>query len=261
MFARNVLYLDDHSRVLNDDNEIKKVRENIEHGDICIARNVFPKPLIRQMIEYLIRIGSGSFPNYRKIDRGCPNFHRINLWDPRAYVQGCFHQFVFFPWNQDVFNLFEITAEVYHMKNLLSGNRRDKFLGIEPEDGCTSRLAFQFYPRGVGRLNKHSDPVDHHQLSVPTLTMSKKGVDFKEGGAYAERETGEKIYLDDLSEPGDVVYFNAIIPHGVERIDPNSKVDWLSFEGRWMLLFATNKLSGNSAIRDAADLELENQNL
>ena len=64
-----------------------------------------------------------------------------------------------------------------------------------------------------------------------------------------------RIYLDEISEPGDVVYFNAILPHGVERIDPDEKVDWLSFEGRWMLLFATNKLFDNAAIRDAVDLE------
>ena len=255
MFARDVIYLDDHPRVINDADQIKEMRENIQRGDIYIAKNVVEKALIQRMVEYLTRVGSGSLPNYKRIEKGCPNFHRMNLWDPRAFVQGCFHQFVFFPWNQDVFNLFEITRSVYYMKNLLSGNRKDKFLGMEPEDGCTSRLAFQFYPKGTGGLNKHSDPVDHHQLSVPTLTMSKKGTDFEEGGAYAENANGEKIYLDDVSEPGDVVYFNAIIPHGVEKIDPRSAVDWLSFKGRWMLLFATNKLSDNSAIRDAVDLE------
>jgi hypothetical protein len=255
MFARDVIYLDDHSKAVNDSNQISEIRTNIQQGDVYIGKNVLPKAIIQRMVKYLKMVGTGSLPNYRKIERGCPNFHRMNLWDPRAFVQGCFHQFVFFPWNQDVFNLFEMTRDVYHMKNLLSGNPRDKFLGINPEDGCTARLAFQFYPKGTGGLNKHSDPVDHHQLSVPTLTMSKKGIDFKEGGAYAEKENGEKIYLDDISEPGDVVYFNAIIPHGVEKIDPQSKPDWLSFEGRWMLLFATNKLSDNASIRDAVDLE------
>jgi len=254
MFARNVLYFDDHSKVVNSPNRVEEIRKNITEGDVYVARNVFPKALIKRMIEYLSKVGSGSLPNYRKIAPGCPNFHRLNCWDPRAYVQGCFHQFVFFPWNQDVLNLFALTAEVYHMKNLLSGNRKDKFLGVEPEDGCTARLAFQFYPKGIGGLNKHSDPLDHHQLSVPALTMSKKGIDFKEGGAYVEREK-VRIYLDEISEPGDVVYFNAILPHGVERIDPDEKVDWLSFEGRWMLLFATNKLFDNAAIRDAVDLE------
>src|SRR5438132_48901 len=110
MFARNVLYFDDHSKVVNSPNRVEEIRKNITEGDVYVARNVFPKALIKRMIEYLSKVGSGSLPNYRKIAPGCPNFHRLNCWDPRAYVQGCFHQFVFFPWNQDVLNLFALTA-------------------------------------------------------------------------------------------------------------------------------------------------------
>ena len=49
--------------------------------------------------------------------------------------------------------------------------------------------------------------------------MSKKGKDFHEGGLYIEKASKEKIYLDDITEPGDVIYFNAEVPHGVDIID------------------------------------------
>ena len=98
------------------------------------------------------------------------------------------------------------------------------FLGNKPEDGCTSRIAFQFYPSSQGGLNKHRDPVDYHQLSVPILIMSKKGKDFHEGGLYIEKASKEKIYLDDITEPGDVIYFNAEVPHGVDIIDPQKNL-------------------------------------
>ena len=104
-------------------------------------------------------------------------------------------------------------------------------------------------------MNKHQDPVDHHQLTVPSLVMSKKGREFVHGGLYVETKGGEKIYLDDAADVGDVIYFNAQTPHGVERIDEGVEPDWVSFQGRWTLIFAINKLGTNKAITDSVDLE------
>jgi hypothetical protein len=258
VYARNVKYIESQADILTNPGLAQQIRQDIIDGDVYVARNVYDRNLVMKIRQYLTNIGSNSLPNYKPIELGCPNFHRLNAWDERAYVKGCFHQFVFFPWNQDVFNLFDLAKETYQVKNVLSNNPRDRFMGLQGNDGCVSRIAFQFYPAGSGGLNKHQDPVDHHQLCVPTLTMSKKGVDFVEGGAYAQTITGGKIYTDDISEPGDVVYFNALIPHGVETVDPDVELDWLSFKGRWMLLFAVNKLNSNAAIADAVDLEADN---
>lgn len=243
------------TEVLNDMDQLKIIRKQVQNGDLYIVKNVVAPPLLQRIKRYLTNVGQSSLPNYQTIQAGAPNFHRINYWDERAYVQGCFHQFVFFPWNQDVFQLFERFKEVYYLKNLISNLPKTKFLGRTPEDGCTARLAFQFYPQGVGGLNKHIDPVDHHQLCVPIMILSKKGVDYEQGGLYVELKNGEKIVLDDIAEVGDVVLFNAQLVHGVDRIDPHLPEDWLSFKGRWMLLFATNKLFDNKAIANSVDLE------
>jgi hypothetical protein len=255
MFIREVRYISNQKEIIQNPTLAAEVRENVLKGDVYIAQNVYSKELVEQFKTYLTGIGMHSFPNYKPIERGCPNFHRINVWDERAFVKGCFHQFVFFPWNQDIFNLFELAKEVYQVKNIISNNPVNKFLGKEPEEDCIGRLAFQFYPSGIGGLNKHQDPVDHHQIAVPTLTMSKKGVDFHTGGAYVEQADGKRVYLDEITEPGDVIYFNATMFHGVENIDVATTPNWLSFKGRWMLLFATNKLSSNAAISNAVDLE------
>ena len=255
VFARKILYENEISKILGNEEKVRSMHENIKKGDMYIVKNVLPKKKVLEIHKYLVQIGRNSLPNYEKIEIGCPNFHRINNLDPRAYVKGCFHQFVFFPWNQDVFDFFRLFKEIFQLKNLLSNLPRDKFLGVEPEDGCTSRLAFQFYPKGAGQLNKHSDPIDYHQLTVPVMVMSEKGVDFQEGGAFVENEAGEKIDLEKTVECGDVIYFNAQIAHGVDKIDPGAESNWLSFEGRWMALFAVNKLSDNKDIPDAVDLE------
>lgn len=255
LFAKSVTELYDINALIQDKPQIQEIRNRVKEGHIYILKNAADADVLEGIKESMSQIGRGSIPTYHPIELGCPNHHRINYSDPRSYVKGCFHQFSFFPWNQDVYDLFNVFRPIYQVKNLINNIEQDKFMGMKPEDGCIARLAFQFYPSGLGYLNRHADPVDHHQLVVPTLTMSKKGVDFQTGGAYVIDTNGEKIYTDDISAPGDVVLFNALIHHGVEMIDEGTKPDWLSFRGRWMLLFATNKLGSNTQIANAVDLE------
>ena len=254
MELRDIKHIVDIDKVLNDPETIQEIRKDIQNGDVYILKNYFSKDLIYSIREYCKRVGQNSIPNYVPIKEGAPNFHRMNRLDKRAYVKGCFHQFSFFPWNQDYFNLFELTKKAYALKNLTSNHEADKFLDSKPEDGCTARLAVQFYPKGNGLLNKHVDPVDKHQLTVPIMIMSEKGKDFIRGGAYVEKD-GKKIILDEECEMGDIVYFSAEIPHGVLPIDPEDSTPWLDFQGRWMLLLAVNKVSGNTVIANAKDLE------
>jgi hypothetical protein len=245
--GRNLHWIETHAALLEDAERLQRIRDDITAGDVYIARRQFDPDLLQEIRGYLEGVGRGSLPNYAPIVAGAPNFHRMNRNDSRAHVQGCFHQFVFFPWNQDPFDLFEICASVYHTRNRLSGLPAGAFLGIEPQDGCTARLAFQVYPRGGGFLDRHADPVDFHQLTVPILQMSRKGKDFDSGGLYVEMSDGRDLMIDDIAEPGDVVYFNAACPHGVAPIDPEVPLRWTTFSGRWMLLFAVNRLVGNTA--------------
>ena len=201
-----------------------------------------------------MNVARNSLPNYNKIDFGSPNFHRINMSDSRSYVKGCFHQFVFYPWNQDYFDLFAKCKNIFKIKNLVSGIEKNKYLNETPDDGCTARIAVQFYPKGKGYLNLHKDPIDYHQITVPSLTMSKKKKDYNDGGLYVKNSKGETVNLDDILDIGDIVFFNAGTPHGVEKIDESSKYPWLDFKGRWMMLFSVNKLYDNESIPDSVDL-------
>jgi hypothetical protein len=252
--GRHLQWVDDAGALLSDDARLQQVRADIAAGDIYIARRQFDAALLQEIRGYLEGVGRGSLPNYASIQAGAPNFHRMNRNDSRAYVPGCFHQFVFFPWNQDPFDLFTLCAPIYHMKNRLSGLPADSFLSLAPQDGCTARIAFQVYPRGGGFLARHADPVDYHQLTVPIMQMTRKGVDFQSGGLFVQMADGRDLVIDDLAEPGDVVYFNAACPHGVAAIDPDAPMKWTTFAGRWMMLFAVNRVAGNTAIGNAVTL-------
>ena len=253
IFAQDIHHSIFNPEILLDEDYIEQLRSRIKQGDIYIFSGFAEQSSLPKIKDYLINVGRNSLPNYYPIDVGSPNFHRLNRYDERAYVKGCFHQFVFYPWNQDIFNLFQLFRNVYRLKNRISGLNADAFMGPQPEKDCIARLAFQHYPSGGGMLNRHSDPVDYHQLTVPTMMISKKGEDFFSGGAYVVNEHQEKICLDDHMNLGDVVFFNAEVVHGVDEIDPDHEMDWLSFKGRWMLLFAVNKLSSNTQISSSQD--------
>ena len=242
--------------ILVDSQKIESIRTYITQGDVCVIKEIVPKKAIFQIRTYLEGVARHSLPNYQPIKVGCPNFHRLNCNDERATVKGCFLQFSFFPWNQDLFNFFDLFRQGYYLKNLLNHTKRDKYLGRTPQDGCIARLSFQFYPAGMGMLNKHRDPLDNHQLAVPILAMSKKGRDFQQGGIYLDREDGRKIFVDETVDLGDLVLFNPAIPHGVDKIDPEEKTDWFSFRGRWMMILATNKLNSTSVTTQSVELEV-----
>ena len=233
---------------------ITELGDALQSGSLLIARSALDPGLSAQLVQYLKQVGASSLPTYAPIEVGAPNGHRLNREDERAYVMGCFHQFVFYPWNQDIFDLFELLRPVYRLKNALSGNHPDRYLSRTGEDGVVARLAFQFYPAGSGFLARHRDPSGEHQATVPTVTLSTKGVDFVSGGAYLEDLDGTTNYLDDLTKPGDVVFFGSDLIHGVDIIDENQATDWLAFQGRWSLLIATNKIVGMTDIADAVEL-------
>lgn len=221
---------------------------------ILIIRNMIPESYLMDVRSYLSQVGASSLPNYHSISEACPNFHRMNFDDDRSYVRAIFHQFSFFPWNHDYFNLFKMFRPVFELRNTFCESPRDAFLGKKAESGCTARLSFQFYPKGGGKMNMHKDPLDHHQFTVPTVCMSKKGEDYNKGGAYFETKD-ERIHIDQLCNIGDVVLFHAQLPHGVEDIDSDAPMNWPLFQGRWVALAAVNKLESNTAIANAQDLE------
>ena len=250
----DVVEICDLSKLLSDLDLLEEAQNKILAGSILVARGVFDAEWIQSTRQYLSDVGRCSLPNYEPIRRGAPNFHRINKWDPRANVMGCFHQFSFFPWNNDCLDLFDHASLIYRAKNLLSFSEPERFLDLAETNDYAPRLSFQFYPKGSGGLNRHSDPVGDHQLTVPTLTMSRKGVDFRSGGAYVETN-GERVFTDDITVPGDVVFFDASLPHGVDSIDPDEDCAWTRFEGRWMLLFAVNHVGPLNERMNAQDLD------
>jgi hypothetical protein len=257
---QNKIYIfESINEILNSTKKLNKIQNLISRGQIIIVKSVIKKKKINEIKEYLKIIGGNSLPRYHIVDKNTPNHHRIVVNDPRSYVKATFHQFSFFNWNQDVLDLFSNFKKLFWLKNLLSGNKKNQYLSLSSASkyGAVSRISFQFYPCGKGYMNRHKDPVGKHQISAPLLIMSDKSKngDFNNGGTYLIGKNNKKIYLEDKTEIGDLIMYDATLPHGVDIIDKNKKKKWNEFEGRWVGVIATNKIHGNDAISNAEDLE------
>lgn len=240
--------------LLADRDAIAAMADDIRHGAAYIVPGVLDPDICRRLCNWLADVGRNSLPAWHPIAAGAPNHHRMNKWDERAYVRGCFHQFSFFPWNQDPFDLFDRMRGVYALKNRLSGHAPTSFLDRTPTDGLTARLSVHTYPAGGGDLSPHADPVGPHQLTVPSILLSTPGTDYHTGGLYVLDPHGDPVDVDPHMAPGDALYFNAQTPHGVAPVDPDADLDWLSFAGRWSLIAAVNRTADNDTIDDSVDL-------
>jgi hypothetical protein len=236
---------------LTDDRRLAGLRESIASGNIVVLKSFASREEIDRLNRYLLGVMQTSMEGYVPRREGAPNHFRLSFDDERAVVRAWFASWSFFPWNQDLFSLYERYAPVYQLRNVLTGLPPRTFLGRKPEMGCCARLAVQFYPRGKGYMAAHMDPYDKHQVVVPIMPMSKRGLDFQTGGSFVARRNGERVSTEDFVDPGDILLFHSQCVHGVETVDAGHALDPLSGAGRWMFLFAVNKLAGNTQIADA----------
>lgn len=236
--------------VLQKKNEVKAIKKSLNNNKVVIIKKFYNKKLCNLSLSHLKSIASGSMTSYHAIKIGAPNFYRVNFEDERSYVKGYFHQFNYFPWNQDQLQFFKKFEEAFILKNKLNNLEEKRFFKPLDNTDCTIRLSFQFYPSSKGYMDQHSDPVDYHQKYLFMLSLSTKGKDFKKGGLYTTINN-EKVYLDKYTSSGDLVIFKADTPHGVEKIDENTNYRPLSFKGRWMVIFSTNKLIENKSIKNS----------
>ena len=233
--------------ILQDKAAYDDMADSLKQGRIMVSRRVLEPDFVRSMISYMEGIGRSSFPQWHPIAPGCPNFHRIVWDDPRSYVKAAFHQFSFYPWNQDIFRLFDKLRDIFRLRNRLCGADETAFLSGNPAEGAVARFSAQFYPSGGGYMNGHVDPVGEYQLVVPILAMSEFGRDFKKGGLWIDLPDNSRVAADQYLHPGDVIWFHPKRPHGVHVIDPDESLEWTKFHGRWSAVLAVNGLPGSAA--------------
>jgi len=75
-----------------------------------------------------------------------------------------------------------------------------------------------YYPPGDGWLHDHQDQTDSRRHWHYILPITFRGQDFAGGGLHLIDRHGSDIDVDDIIKPGDVLFFDGSLSHGVKPI-------------------------------------------
>jgi len=141
-------------------------------------------------------------------------------------------------WDEDTWGLRSSFVTLARTRNRIAGLPEDYAVDRIESDGLWTAARVHQYPRGGGFFRRHTDHLtsgiasSHEVRYVQVLlVMSQKGRDFYEGGAFVEIR-GERVVIDDVTQPGDVVVYDGRTVHGVEDIDPSTHLDLTTINGR-----------------------------
>lgn len=101
---------------------------------------------------------------------------------------------------------------------------------------------FQIYPEGGGFMLEHQDHVGVESSKKQNASflqilvfVTQRGVHFQKGGAYLVHD-GQKIDIENLALPGDIVVYDGKSSHGVDDIDPDLPINSMKIRGRVVAL-------------------------
>jgi hypothetical protein len=141
-------------------------------------------------------------------------------------------------WDDDLFGFHALVAIMARLRNRLM-DLPAGFAVAQPERGVWTASRIYQYPRGGGFMIPHRDETfssfpselgvyGYYQM---VLVMSRKGIDFHEGGGYFVNR-GKRVFFEQEYELGDMVLYDDRVPHGVQEIDPKAPLDLQSPLGR-----------------------------
>ena len=248
-------------KAVDDKNEdyLKKIIKNMYvKKEAYILKNCAPKNFKKTVLDIANHYKKSRKTSFHKMFDGSPNFHRVidkNI-TKKYSLFAIRHSFYFYNWNIKSKLEKKLKDGVYkHWRYVksLAGNGKNAFEKNIPSDGQVDRLQIVRYPAGGGELRAHVDPRKNQRV-VSGIIMSKIGDDFNEGGFYFNVSKNKTIIIENKLEEGDAVLFYGSIVHGVEKVDPKSKLSWSSNKGRWFVGMFVNDSDHVKNRITAADL-------
>lgn len=126
-----------------------------------------------------------------------------------------------FLWNQafhdDTRNL---CIELQLLKNRAVNEPDDNGIRFSP-DRFGMYVSTSYYPPGIGRLGMHRDSNLNKEVLIHFIVpLTFKDIDYAAGGLVIENKNGERIDVDAQMRPRSVLYYDAGLMHGVDKIIP-----------------------------------------
>ena len=244
---RNLILVDYKDFEKKIDEESTKFAEEITNsmyqGDVYILKKAFPRKFFQDLKEKCYSHFNNEPSSFHKMLEGSPDFHRlIDVETGNKYsFKVCKHSFYFYHWNKDPLNIFPETYDKWRKIKKLMGYDQNQFESNTPKDGVIDRIQVVQYPSKYGFLEPHSDPYKHQKFFISGY-MSKKGVDFEDGGFYALNQADQVVGVEKDIDVGDLGIGFATIVHGVAPVNRNKDPEWNKIsDGRWFYSLYTNE--------------------
>lgn len=190
------------------------------HGFV-IARDVIPLDFIeRQKYKWLKKFNKKNVT--RRFVRGDLVLGEENFLSYSDIPGWCMYRNFEFLWNKIEDNeQMEVHLSLHRFRNLLQGYPENYGIEYNPLN-YGFYISTSLYESGMGHLNFHADghgvdPILHYMLP-----LTFKGVDYDNGGLYCINKSGIKCDIDSMVRPGDVIFFDGRIEHGIEKVSSDS---------------------------------------
>ena len=223
----------------NNPQNCKELVESLLAGNVYVLKNCLIKEEVDKIIEDVsLKWKKGKF-EFHKIFDGVPNFSR-NVDETNNSKYACRFSRLssyFFRFNEskEKLKVFNYITPVLRLIKYISGYDEKIWEKNIPSDGIVDRLQVSCYPETTGGMDLHQDPIAVQKFFISGY-LSKKGVNFDEGGVYCLNKKNEKVDLEQNIDVGDFSLGLSTIMHGVNKIkigQTNKSVS--DYKGRWWM--------------------------
>jgi len=212
----------------------------LDEKKVVVLKSVFPSDALLKLRDAVFAWGKMPASiavdktnlgrkNYQAIERGVSayqktlhNYHAYNLNQIDALST---------PLSTMLLSVFDPMRDFH---NRLTGSNNQFEVSGKRSESVARSLHPQViqYPRGGGLFASHVHPFEPQKIGL-ILAISKRGVDFKTGGAGFEYPDGTMVDTSDVHDIGDMILFRYDLRHWVSFVDLDEKLDYEQATGRW----------------------------
>jgi hypothetical protein len=133
-------------------------------------------------------------------------------------AQWCLFRDFDFLWNAPTHALTRrLGVEIHRVRNV--AQRFDEDRGLRYSEDCYGiYISTSCYPSSTGHLRAHDDGHEGAPILQYMVPFTHKGIDYEAGGLFVHDVKGAKVDVDAVMKPGDVVFFDGRLTHGVDTI-------------------------------------------
>ena len=217
------------------ESDLAEMRQAVAENHLVVLKNVFPTERIRSIRRAAVRYCQDTPESNPPIGEGTANFHRRDENPAGSVVKRVCRSIRSFYWNEELGGERAVFLATSLFRNELAQLPWDFTLGRVEEGGWMTNPCIVQYPAGGGHIHRHIDPDSKNHCNI-LIAMSRKGVDFAEGGGYFS-VGDETLCYDTVLEEGDVFFFKPSLEHGVLPIEPQLEApQWNADSGRWVMM-------------------------